>query len=209
MPSTTPIKNIVFDFGDIFIDLDKEAPLKLMLQTYPNFTLTKEISKLNDAYEKGEISTPDFVASYKDFLSEENSETLIHIWNSIILTMPTHRLTFIENLHKQNKYRLFLLSNTNELHIEQVINNIGFETYTQFKNCFEKFYLSHEIHFRKPTANIFDFVLRDNAILAEETLFIDDTKEHIDTAKSLGFYTWNLIPGKEDVTSLFEKDFTF
>ena len=68
---------------------------------------------------------------------------------------------------------------------------------------FEQFYLSHEIGFRKPNTNIYEFVLQENKLNASETLFIDDTKENTDAAKLLGFKVWNNNPYKQDVVNLF------
>ncbi|WP_335965859.1 HAD-IA family hydrolase [Galbibacter sp. PAP.153] len=203
------IQNIIFDFGDIFIDLEKAASLNLILEKYPDFKLSEEIIQLNNQYEMGLLSTDAFIAAYQKFLPKENKTGLKNIWNSIILHIPEHRMEFIETLANENKFRLFLLSNTNDLHIEQVIKNITPANYERLKNCFEKFYLSHEINLRKPNKDIFEFVLEQNKLIAQETLFIDDTAENIETAKKIGLHTWHLIPGKEDIASLFKKDFPF
>ena len=50
-------------------------------------------------------------------------------------------------------------------------------------------YLSHELGFRKPNKSIFEYVLDNANIKPEETLFIDDTLDHINTAKTLGIQT--------------------
>ena len=115
------------------------------------------------------------------------------------------RLNFVKTLAASKKYRLFLLSNTNELHISWIQNNWGMELYKEFKNCFEQFYLSHEIHFRKPDTEIYEFVLTENDLKASETLFVDDVVENTNSAKDLGLQVWNLIPGKEDVVDLLTK----
>ena len=73
-----------------------------------------------------------------------------------------------------------------------------------FKNCFDTFYLSHEIHLRKPNADIFNFVLKENKIKAENTLFIDDNSDNIKAAAKLGYHVWNLNPATEDITTLLE-----
>jgi putative hydrolase of the HAD superfamily len=65
--------------------------------------------------------------------------------------------------------------------------------------------LSHEINFRKPNANIYEFVLNENDLKASETIFVDDLKENTDAAKELGIQVWNLIPGKEDVVDLLKR----
>ena len=75
----------------------------------------------------------------------------------------------------------------------------------EFKNCFEKFYLSHEIKLRKPNKEIYEFSLKENNLIAEETLFIDDLEENTAAASTLGIHVWNLIPNQEDVSQLFIK----
>ena len=76
--------------------------------------------------------------------------------------------------------------------------------YNRFKNCFDAFYLSQEINLRKPDKNIYEFILNYHNINPNECLFIDDTKENTETAKTLGIHTWNIIPKKEDVVDLFQ-----
>ena len=103
---------------------------------------------------------------------------------------------------KTSNYKLILLSNTNELHIDWVKKHISI--YDSFKNCFDTFYLSHEINLRKPNADIFNFVLKENKIKAENTLFIDDNSDNIKAAAKLGYHVWNLNPATEDITTLLE-----
>ena len=130
---------------------------------------------------------------------------MIKAWNAILLDFPLHRLHFLQELNAKQKYRLFLLSNTNELHITWIKNNWGIALYNEFKAHFEGFYLSHEINLRKPNKNCYDFILCENNLIPEETIFIDDTKENTDTATELGIKTWNIDPLKEDVVELFSK----
>ncbi len=88
------------------------------------------------------------------------------------------------------------------MHIDYIKENVSF--YEDFKNCFDVFYLSQEMHLRKPNSNIFEYVLNENNLVANECLFIDDTKDNTDTAEKLGFKTWNIDETKEDVINLFE-----
>ncbi|TRZ41063.1 HAD family hydrolase [Robertkochia solimangrovi] len=200
------IQNIIFDFGDIFIDLDKEAYLRELRQLNTELTLSEALLQNNLLYEKGLISTEEFLAFYKQEFNTDNETLIKRIWNSIILDIPEQRLEFLQNLKSENRYRLFLLSNTNALHIEQVIHNIGTQKYDVFKSCFEGFYLSHEINMRKPDSEIYQFVLEKNGLSASESLFIDDTVENTEAASQLQMPVWNLRPGQEDITGLFAKD---
>ena len=195
------IKNIVFDFGDIFINLDKPAVYKhLALFGYPN--LTPEMDTLAKTYEVGMISSKDFLGQLQGMIPAASITEVTDAWNSILLDFPEYRLNFLEKLKSDAAYRLFLLSNTNELHIAYVKKTMGMERWNRFKACFNKFYLSHELQMRKPNTEIFDFVLAENGLEANETYFIDDTKENTDAAASIGIKTWHLTVGTQDITDL-------
>ena len=199
------IKNIVFDFGDIFINLDK----KLFAEELQKIHISQESEEMLpilQQYEMGLVSTDEFLTFFEERLSV-SQDKLKRAWNSILLDFPKERLRFIQNLSESKKYRLFLLSNTNDLHISWIQKNWGMEQYNAFKICFEQFYLSHEINLRKPNNNIYEFVLTTNDLAPKETLFIDDTKENTDAAKALGMHIWNLKPGKEDVLELLTKNY--
>lgn len=199
------IRNIIFDFGDIFINLDKEAVFRAIEKYGGTTELTTELNTLNYSYEVGAISSDVFTKKLKEIYPQATIAEIVHIWNSILLDFPDYRLEFLEKLSKEKDYRLFLLSNTNDLHISHVMETMGTNTYNRFKNCFEQFYLSHEINLRKPNANIYKFVLEQNGLKAEETFFIDDTKENTDAAGKLGITCWNLQVGSEDIIHLKNK----
>ena len=195
------IKTIIFDFGDVFINLDKEGALKLALEKFEITELDEELQSINALYEQGLISTDEFLDFYADNFPKLSRNELKSIWNHIIKDFPEHRLQFIKQLAKDNNHQLILLSNTNELHIDYIKKNVSF--YEEFKNCFDQFYLSHEINLRKPNADIFNFVLIENNLNAEECLFIDDTLENTQTAQQLGINVWNNNPAAEDIVDIF------
>ena len=199
------IKNIVFDFGDIFINLDKKLFAE-ELQKIHISQESEEVLPILQQYEMGLVSTDKFLTFFEERL-HVSQDKLKRAWNSILLDFPKERLRFIQNLSESKKYRLFLLSNTNDLHISWIQKNWGMEQYNAFKICFEQFYLSHEINLRKPNNNIYEFVLTTNKLAPKETLFIDDTKENTDAAKALGIHIWNLKPGKEDVLEKKKKNY--
>lgn len=196
------IRTILFDFGDVFLNLDRKAT-RLELQKLGLQEVTSEMHQLNNQYEKGEISSEKFIEFYKNQIPKATNQQLINSWNSILLDFPEHRLAFLKKLSALNKYQLILLSNTNQLHIEWVEKHIM--VYEQFKNYFDAFYLSHEIKLRKPDTEIFQFILQTHELNANEVLFIDDTFENTEAAKRLGFHIWNINPKEEDITELFTK----
>ena len=196
------IKTIIFDFGNIFINLDIEEAIQHISHLFKTDYLSQDMLETNGLYEQGFISTSSFIKFYKDKFPNISEVEIIEAWNIMIKDFPKYRLEFIKTLSEAKKYNLILLSNTNELHINWVKAHVPF--YDRFKNYFDAFYLSHEMHIRKPNPEIFQFVLNKNDLRAEECLFIDDTKEHTLTASQLGIHTWNLNPETEDVIDLFK-----
>lgn len=199
------IKNIIFDFGDVFINLDKQIIFREAEKFGGTLELTSEMLKINDDFEVGAISPNEFISALGAIYPKATPKEIEDIWNGMLLDFPDYRLDFITELAQENSYRLFLLSNTNAIHIPYLAERWGAKKYNRFKNCFEKFYLSQEIGMRKPNAEIFEFVLNENGLKAEETLFIDDSKENTDGAEKLGIRCWNLLVGKEDVVDLKSK----
>jgi putative hydrolase of the HAD superfamily len=160
------------------------------------------MTAINCLYEQGLMSTSEFIEFYSENFPNVSEDSIIDTWNFMLKDFPKQRLEFLKELKDASKYKLILLSNTNELHIDWVKRNISF--FEDFKNCFDKFYLSNEIQLRKPNDDIFEFILKENNIESKHTLFIDDNKDNIKTAKKLGFNTWHLNPETEDVVTLFE-----
>jgi len=195
------IRNIIFDFGDVFINLDKLVLVKAMSKYGHNSTIS-ELNSLNDSYETGQITSTEFLEVLTASFKGVSRGKIQEIWNSMLLDFPDYRLKFLEDLKIQDKYRMFLLSNTNALHIPHVTDKMGQEKFDRFKNCFEGFYLSHEIGMRKPDLQIFEFVLNQHNLIAAETLFIDDTLENTAAAEKLNIKTWHLKVGVEDIIDI-------
>lgn len=196
------IDTIIFDFGDIFINLDKQATIsglqKLGLKEW-----SPELDRLNLLFETGDISHDDFLTGFQKEIPNAAIEEILEAWNAILADFPLYRLEFLQMLSK--KYRLFLLSNTDSIHIETFENKTGISFYSDFYQCFEKVYFSFEIGMRKPNTEVFQYLINKHELSPKRTLFVDDKKENTDSAAALGFHVWNLQVGQEDVVDLFEK----
>ncbi|WP_269223661.1 HAD family phosphatase [Flavobacterium sp. IMCC34518] len=196
------INAIIFDFGDVFINLDKQATMD-GLKNLGISQWNEDLNQLNLQYEIGSISEEDFLFGIQKHTNNASIEDISKAWNAILLDFPLYRLEFLQMLAK--KYRLFLLSNTDAIHIETFEQKSGTSFYSDFYQCFEKVYFSFEIGMRKPNPEVYTFVLNQNGLQAKQTLFIDDKKENTDAALELGLPVWNLQVGKEDVVDLFDK----
>lgn len=201
-------KNIIFDFGGVILNIDYQLTIDAFKEIgMNNFEMAySQASQIHlfDNLEKGLISPAQFrdgirLASGLD-LSDERID---YAWNKIILDLPKHRIDLI--LKIKNNYNCFLLSNTNIIHYDLYIKQLQNFGMNSFDDVFLKAYFSFEMGMRKPDAEIFEFVLKQESLNADETLFIDDSIQHIETANKLGINTYHL-KNKEDITLLFNEN---
>ena len=200
------IKSIIFDLGGVILNINYQLTSKSFKSLggieFDSLYSQAKQKELFNLLETGKI-TPSFFRSELNKLMNLNvsDEKFDNSWNAMLLDLPIKRLELIKSLN--SSYNTFLLSNTNEIHInafKQIINQkIG---YSNFLSCFNKCYYSSEIGLRKPNLDCFDFVLKQNNLIAEETLFIDDSLQHIVGAKKAGLNTYH-IKKEEDLVISF------
>ncbi len=187
------IKHIIFDLGGVILNIDYQLTEKAFIEAgITNFAeLYSQLRQtdLFDKFEVGAMSATDFVAELQKAAPNNISEAqVLNAWNAMILEYPLRRLQILQQLRLY--YDLFLLSNTNEVH-EKTFNDVLMENHgiPNIGVFFDKVYLSHRVGLRKPMPEIFKRVLDENGLKPEDTLFIDDSPQHIATAKELGIQT--------------------
>ena len=203
------IKNIIFDLGGVILNIDFNLTIdafkKLGFENFDSvFTQAKQ-SGIFDQLDKGLISPDEFRNGVRALAGKPFTDSQINdAWNTLLLDFPLNRLKLLENVRDQ--YRTFLLSNTNQIHCEVYTNDLR-NVYEgkEMSYFFEKIYYSHQIHMRKPDREAYQIILDQNNLKPEETLFIDDTEQHIVGAKALGInvYHLNLI-ARETIDGLFK-----
>ncbi len=196
------INTIIFDFGDIFINLNyeksKEAFEKLGLNDWND-----DLKSQNSLFEIGQISELQFLESFQKYIPNADLLEIRAAWNSLIGDFPLRRLEFLQMLTL--KYKLILLSNTDAIHIAQFEHKVGMTFASDFYQCFEKVYFSYEVGIRKPDEAFFKLLIKNHNLSEKRTLFVDDKKINTDAAEKLGIQVWNLQVGQEDVIDLNEK----
>ncbi|WDF66983.1 HAD family phosphatase [Sphingobacterium oryzagri] len=188
------IKNIILDYGNVIymIDFDrvKLAFIALGIKNVDEFFGHKAQDPLFDAFDRGEISAADFREGIRERSGkpELSDEQIDNAWNALLIGVPPGKHETLTYLH--DKYRTFLLSNNNEIHYRHCMEHIR-EVYAvpDNKAFFEQTFYSHEMGLRKPEPAIFQEIVRQTGIVAEESLFIDDSPQHLAAAKLLGFQT--------------------
>lgn len=146
-------------------------------------------------YEVGAIDDQQFVEAIKKVAKSENDDAVaIAAWNAMLLDFPAERIEYLHAL--QGRYRLFLFSNTNALHLQSFRKTYS-EAFNQavLDDHFEKAYYSHEIKLRKPTVEAFQYVINDSKLNPAETLFVDDMLVNVEGARAAGLQGFHLEPG--------------
>ena len=100
---------------------------------------------------------------------------------------------------------LVLLSNTNEIHETAFNKTIQHDHHVFLPTFFDKVYYSHRIGLRKPTKEIFEKVLNECGFDPVNTLFIDDSTQHVEGAKKLGIQTIFLEKGMTIEQDIFKQ----
>ncbi|MCH2223523.1 MAG: HAD family phosphatase [Crocinitomicaceae bacterium] len=195
------IEAIIFDLGGVLINLNYQTTIdqftELGINNFESLYSKKQQSNLFDDYETGQISSQGFINTLLKHLPQGTSPNqVVSAWNSMILNIPNSSIKLLDKL--SSKYRLFMLSNTNDIHFQKVYNEWMKTTDREPKSYFEKIYLSQEIGMRKPNPEIFKHVCEEQNLNASTTLFIDDSIQHIEGAKSIGLNVHHL----SNITSL-------
>jgi len=187
------IKNIIFDLGGVLLDIDfsktRNAFIESGVLNFDDYFHQSHSDPLFTDLEKGLITPAKF---YEVFRVETglslSDETIQSNWNALLGTFRNNSLAMLKSLKKN--YKLFLFSNTNLIHFVSFID--AFEkqfTGEVFHEYFEKAYYSHEMNYRKPDIESFQFIIKENNLVPAETLFVDDTLINIKGAEAAGLQT--------------------
>ena len=197
--------NIIFDLGNVILNIDYQSTVKAFekigLKNAREMYSKSEQKKIFDQLETGHISSEKFILEIQKIIPNATKSSIIKSWNAIIKDLPSSRLKILQKLKK--KFKIFLLSNTNQIHIDHIINKLGKEKYEMFYHLFDKVYFSHEVKLRKPDYNIFKLVINENDLKIKKTLFIDDSIQHINSARKIGLHTYHLDEKKESLETIF------
>jgi HAD superfamily hydrolase (TIGR01509 family) len=189
------IKNIVFDLGGVIMNIDfkktEKAFADLGVTDFSKHMTQFHITPFFVAYETGKIGDAAFIKGIQQMAAGTlTEEQIIHAWNALLLDFPLERIALLEKLRQ--RYRIFLLSNTNALHYQAFQHTLFTLTGKRLEDIFEKSYFSHAVHLRKPDAAIYRLVLDENKLEPAETLFIDDTASNFSGAVEAGIATFHL-----------------
>lgn len=197
----TEIKNIIFDLGGIFLQIDykktEQAFVDLGFTNFGEYYQQDFVTKLFNDFEVGSISPEDFYNGIRHISQLPVTDGQIaHAWNAMMGIFWMERLQWLEGL--KSRYRIYLFSNTNQIHYDKLIEILQLQIPgINFSDYFIKDYYSHTLGLRKPHVESYNAILTKENLLAEETLFIDDTFKNIEGAVQAGLKVLHLKPGMD------------
>lgn len=184
------IRNIIFDLGGVFINLDNSLTEKAFRQLgakdFSHYFGHGFAASFFVDYELGKITDDEFMSALRTMLGKNVPDAdLVEAWNALLLDFPKERIELLKTI--SNKYRLFLFSNTNSLHLEAV-RKIFLKSFPgeSLEDHFEKTYYSHILQLRKPDKISFEHIIRENGLDPAITLFVDDALINVEGAMAAG-----------------------
>lgn len=185
-------KNIIFDLGAVIIDIDynktADAFKALGIKDFDDIYSKARQEQLFDEFEKGNLHAEAFREKIRSHIPAFTSnEKIDKAWNAMLIGFPEQRIVWLKKI--ASRYRIFLLSNTNSIHVEE-FTRMADQKFGAgvFEKIFEKVYYSCNVHMRKPDAEIFESVISENNLSVKDTLFIDDSIQHVEGAIKFGLH---------------------
>ena len=186
------IKNIIFDWGGVLIHLDRQRCTEAFrdLGIEVGDELTNPYGQRVDLmdFERGLMTVAEFHDTVRRVYGAQlTDEQIDYAWNALLAGIPDYKLDTLLGL--KQRYRLYLLSNTNAVHWEEGRKQFDYRGH-RVEDFFDQIFLSNELHELKPSPEIFRKVAQLAGIEPEETLFVDDLQASCDAAAALGFHTY-------------------
>tara|TARA_B100000674_G_scaffold52546_1_gene36314 strand:+ start:1905 stop:2606 length:702 start_codon:yes stop_codon:yes gene_type:complete len=201
------IKAIIFDLGGVILNINYTLTIKefekLGILNSTSYYSKNKQKKIFDDLETGKISEKEFINTIKLKTIHASEHQIKNAWNKMLLDLPIKRVIIIKNMMKN--YQTFLLSNTNYIHISFFKNSLSESEWKLFESAFHKIYFSYKIGMRKPSVKVFQYVLKENHLQPGNVLFIDDSIQHINAAKTIGIITHHLKDSEDLITILTDK----
>jgi putative hydrolase of the HAD superfamily len=191
---------VIFDFGGVLFEIDYDLPAiafeKLGFPGFRDLYTQAAQNPIFDLLETGQVSNEEFMAFLHAFVPTASRDEVEHAWNVILLHIMPEEVAVVQRVRNAG-YRTFLLSNTNAIHVDAFEKMIEERMdIVSFKSAFEAIYYSNELGLKKPHPETFLNVCERNNLIPSETLFIDDSLQHVAGASEAGLQAYHLKPGE-------------
>ncbi len=179
---TPAVRAVFFDIGNVLLRFSSKqvlARVACAVRSHP-LKLAKYLwkSDIGERIERGEVTGAQLYEIFQKELGYRGSPAQFRLLWCDHFTLDRGSYAILKKTAKS--VPTYLLSNTNEMHIDFIR-----ERY-EFPSLVRGSILSHELGLRKPDPAIYRAALKLSATKPEETVFIDDLKPNVDAAAKLG-----------------------
>jgi putative hydrolase of the HAD superfamily len=193
---------VVFDLGGVLLNLDYDATTRafshLAGRDVSSLYSQGDQSVVFDRFERGETTSSEFRRELRTMLGcDASDEALDSAWSALILDVPGEHLDLVASLRRT--HRIYLLSNTNEVHIEAFLASYERQhgaTRGPWAALFDGVYYSHVVGMRKPEERVFEHLLAQEGLSRTRTLFVDDNPHNVAVARTVGMHALWLDAGR-------------
>jgi glucose-1-phosphatase len=181
------MKSLFFDFGNVLAFFDHHKACRQLaglsngkFSEYEIYNQVFQTDGLEQQYDRGEISTSEFIDAIKhSFNLSAQPGKIEQAWCDIF-SLNDGMIEILKKL-KNEQVPLFLASNTNQLHYNWIKTK-----YANELSVFDDEVISFKIGFRKPERGFFEYCLKIAGMQPSECVFIDDRSDFIDAAREVG-----------------------
>jgi len=201
------IRNIIFDLGGVLLNIDPKKTIEAFGKLgMEQLVGDKGLSYDHDIFyqmEQGQITPDEFRKGVIELLPNRVSfQEIDAAWTAMLLDFPAIRVKLVKNLRKD--FKIYLFSNTNAIHVEKFHAIFRNQHEFEVSTLFDKDFYSNEIGYRKPSPESYQEIIRLSGINPEESLFIDDSLQNVESAIASGLKGYWLEPGQK-VEEIFQK----
>ena len=194
------IRNIIFDLGGVLLNIDPKKTIdafgKLGMEQLVGDKGLSYDHEIFYRMEQGKITSDEFRVGVLNLLPKRVSfQEIDDAWTAMLLDFPTIRVELLKNLRKD--FKIYLFSNTNAIHVEKFHSIFRNQHRFEVSTLFDKDFYSNEIGFRKPSSESYQEIFRLSGINPEESLFIDDSFQNVESAIASGLKGFWLEPGQK------------
>lgn len=153
--------------------------------------------------ETGKVTPAEFYQLFRQSSGTSLTDEQIRTsWNAMLGSFYTDALEWLKPV--KERYNIYLFSNTNQIHEDAFVETFRRQTGDEdFNGNFIKAYYSHKLGLRKPYPESFKAILNEQNLLADETVFIDDSFKNVEGAIEAGLQGILLPPPKKLVELVF------
>jgi putative hydrolase of the HAD superfamily len=204
MPNLLKFNTAIFDLGGVIEKINPNAVKlafeKLGMDDAESFFTIFRQSEICSEFELGKVTEKEFIDYIKSKCKiKTSSEQIKTAWSTNQCGITKSTVKTVNSL-KNKGLKLFVLSNTNQIHYQKIVDAFFKKHKQHINSLFNGIYCSYEMHLRKPGKEVFEYLISEENIIPSNSIYIDDLEANLFAPKELGFHCICHQTNKEIIT---------